>query len=96
VGTGEVLDADGRKVVGVSQRRTRNGSWFHSACVRRWDPDPLLDVLALSSDQRRVAHDDLMAAAAGIDDHLTGDRSAPGLDAGAVVTAFANALPPQD
>jgi lipoate-protein ligase A len=33
VGTGEVVTSDGRKVVGVSQRRTRNGAWFHSACV---------------------------------------------------------------
>lgn len=95
VGTGEVLGADGRKVVGVSQRRTRAGAWFHSACVRRWDPDPLLDVLALSAEQRRAARDDLVMAAAGIDDLLAGDPSAPCVEARSVVTAFADALPPE-
>ena len=38
VGTGEVVTDDGRKVVGLAQRRTRQGAWFHGACVLRWDP----------------------------------------------------------
>ena len=35
VGTGEVVTADGRKVVGLAQRRNRAGAWFHGACVRQ-------------------------------------------------------------
>ncbi len=33
VGRGEVLDAAGRKVVGLAQRRTRHGSWYQSDCL---------------------------------------------------------------
>jgi lipoate-protein ligase A len=95
VGTGEVLDADGRKVVGISQRRTRPGAWFHSACVRRWDPDPLLAVLALDADEREAAHSDLVAAATGIDDLLSGDPTTSGVDAPSVVRQFLKALPLQ-
>ncbi|MGH3579451.1 MAG: lipoyl protein ligase domain-containing protein, partial [Mycobacterium sp.] len=40
VATGEVVTGDGRKVVGLAQRRDRRGSWFHGACVLRWDPGP--------------------------------------------------------
>ncbi len=40
VGTGEVVAADGRKVVGLAQRRDRHGAWFHGACYLHWDPDP--------------------------------------------------------
>lgn len=39
-GPGEVL-ADGRKVVGIAQRRTRAGARFQCAVPRRWDPGPL-------------------------------------------------------
>ncbi len=38
LGTGEVVTDDGRKVVGLAQRRNRHGSWFQGACVLRWDP----------------------------------------------------------
>ncbi len=92
VGTGEVITADGRKVVGLSQRRTRDGSWFHGACVRRWDPDPLLDVLAMSAQEREVASADLTAAVCGIADlrHDVPDNLT-GLSA--VADAFMAALP---
>ncbi|HEX4218417.1 MAG TPA: hypothetical protein VHZ02_08615 [Acidimicrobiales bacterium] len=93
VGTGEVLDADGRKLVGIAQRRTRDGAWFHSACVRRWDPDPLLDVLVLGDDERLAAHADLSAAVAGIDDLLPGDPAASGIGGRRVVEEFTRALP---
>ncbi len=43
-GPGEVL-RDGRKIVGISQRRTRAGARFQCALPRRWDPEPLRAVL---------------------------------------------------
>lgn len=44
VGPGEVL-REGRKVVGISQRRTRDAARFQCAIPRRWDPSPLRAVL---------------------------------------------------
>ena len=40
LGPGEVT-VDGRKVVGISQRRTRAGARFQCAALRRWDPGAL-------------------------------------------------------
>lgn len=95
VGTGEVLDVDGRKVVGISQRRTRSGAWFHSACLRRWDPGPLLGVLDLEPDERAAAQSELAEAAAGVDQLVASGPNSPSVDAPAVVTGFINALPIQ-
>lgn len=44
VGPGEILAGE-RKLVGVSQRRTRAGARFQCALYRRWDPAPLHRVL---------------------------------------------------
>ena len=63
--TGEVETGDGRKVVGLAQRRDRQGSWFHGACVLRWDPGPLVEVLALAPDERQAAAADLRSVVAG-------------------------------
>jgi lipoate-protein ligase A len=93
VGTGEVLDAGGRKVVGISQRRTRDGAWFHGACLRRWDPGPLLDVLALEPDQRVAAQSELVEAATGIDQLRAGGPHPTGVDAESIVAEFIKALP---
>ena len=90
VGTGEVVAGDGRKVVGIAQRRTRAGAWFHSACVLRWAPDPLLDVLDLPDAERDAARTGLAAVAGGILD-LPGPGTA--LDGDAVVAAFLRSLP---
>ncbi|HEX3840584.1 MAG TPA: hypothetical protein VHU85_07320 [Acidimicrobiales bacterium] len=87
VGTGEVVTADGRKVVGISQRRTREGAWFHSAAALHWDPAALLEVLVLPTEERAVAQTDLAAAATGVAD-LVGSLS----DA-AVSAALIAALP---
>ena len=49
VGPGEVLDARGRKVVGIAQRRTRHLALFQSAALLAWRPErlgPLVDVPA--------------------------------------------------
>ena len=72
VGHGEVLSADGRKLVGLSQRRTRSGAWFTGACYRRWDPRPLLEVLGLEPAERVAAAGGLGAAAVGFNE-LAGD-----------------------
>jgi lipoate-protein ligase A len=40
LGPGEVV-VDGRKVVGISQRRTREFARFQTAVLLRWDPDRL-------------------------------------------------------
>ncbi|NNE72332.1 MAG: lipoate--protein ligase family protein, partial [Acidimicrobiales bacterium] len=40
---GEVL-VGGRKLVGISQRRTRLGARFQTHVLRRWSVDPLIDV----------------------------------------------------
>jgi lipoate---protein ligase len=56
VGAGEVTVAGGdgpRKVVGVSQRRTRVAARFQCAAYRRWDPDPLARLLRLDPEGRR-------------------------------------------
>jgi lipoate---protein ligase len=68
VGTGECVAPDGRKVVGLAQRRNRFGAWFHGACVVSWDPRPLLDLLVLEPDERRTAVEDLACAGAGVTD----------------------------
>jgi lipoate-protein ligase A len=57
VGAGEVTVAGGdgpRKVVGVSQRRTRVAARFQCAAYRRWDPDPLARLLRLDPEGRRA------------------------------------------
>jgi len=57
VGAGEVTVAGGdgpRKVVGVSQRRTRVAARFQCAAYRRWDPNPLARLLRLDPEGRRA------------------------------------------
>lgn len=64
VGSGEVLDGRGRKVVGVAQRRTREHAVFQCAALLHWDPVPLLAALDLGDDERGAAADALSGAAA--------------------------------
>lgn len=92
VGTGEVVHEDGRKLVGLSQRRTREGAWFHSACVLSWQPDLLLQVLDLPAAEREAARDELATVAAGVNDvrpPLAGDL----VKEADMVTALLHALP---
>lgn len=57
LGPGEVVRG-GRKVLGVSQRRTRAGARFQCACALGWDPARLAGLLALpATDQARLAAD---------------------------------------
>jgi len=48
IGSGEVT-VDGRKVVGLSQRRTRAGALFHCAALLRWDPAEIVRLLGLDA-----------------------------------------------
>jgi lipoate---protein ligase len=60
VGAGEVTVPGGdglRKVVGISQRRTRGVARFQCAAYRRWDPDPLARLLRLDHEGRRAIAD---------------------------------------
>jgi lipoate---protein ligase len=64
VGAGEVTVPGGdgpRKVVGISQRRTRAAARFQCAAYRRWDPEPLASLLRLD----RAGRTAIAAAAVG-------------------------------
>lgn len=50
-GPGEVF-WDGRKIVGLSQWRSREGALFSSCAYLDWDPEPLLDLLSLDDTTR--------------------------------------------
>ena len=81
LGPGEVTVA-GRKVVGISQRRTRDGARFQCVVHRRWDPVPILGLLALHHRERAAALRELAAAGAGLD-----------VDDGLVLDALLRQLP---
>jgi lipoate-protein ligase A len=66
IGAGEVV-VGGRKLVGISQRRTRDGARFQCVVLRSWDPAPLLGLLALDAGQRAEGLAALEGAATGID-----------------------------
>lgn len=70
-GPGEVLDATGAKVVGISQRRTRAGARFQCAIHRQWDPEPLRALLAAPPPSAALAR-----AGAGIGDISVDDLAA--------------------
>ena len=55
LGPGEVEIA-GRKVVGISQRRTRLGARFQCVAYTHWDPEPMLALLRMETDASRVEH----------------------------------------
>ncbi len=82
LGPGEVT-VGGRKVVGVSQRRTRAGALFQCAVLARWAPAELLGVMALDAATRASAVVAVEAAALGLGMAATG----------AAVDAFVASLP---
>ena len=65
LGPGEV-SAAGRKVVGISQRRTCHVALFQCACLVRWEPERLLELLAWPIEQLGAARRELAGAATGI------------------------------
>jgi lipoate-protein ligase A len=96
VGTGEVVTEDGRKVVGLAQRRNRHGAWFHGACVLRWDPAPLVDLMAMDPAERGAAVAGLRAAVVGAEELADGGGPPGHRRAGwaqALPDAFVAALP---
>lgn len=80
LGPGEVTIA-GRKVVGISQRRTRAGARFQCLVHADWDPAPLLELLDLGDADRARAFADLRDVASG-----------PGVPLGDLETAVLAAL----
>ena len=64
-GPGEVF-VGGRKVIGLSQRRTGAGARFQCGVLLRWDPAALAGLLVLPAEQRETLEHDLDACAAGV------------------------------
>ena len=65
LGPGEVT-VGGRKVVGLSQRRTREGALFQCCAALRWEPERLLDLLALGDADRAQAAREIAHLASGL------------------------------
>jgi lipoate-protein ligase A len=65
LGPGEVT-VDGRKVVGLAQRRTREAALFQCCAALRWEPERLLDLLALDDADRARGAVELRDVATGI------------------------------
>ncbi len=66
-GPGEVFSS-GRKVMGISQWRSREGALFHTCAYTRWDPAPLIDLLAVDPTTSAALVEDLRHAAVGLED----------------------------
>ncbi len=90
VGAGEV-SIRGRKVVGLAQRRNRSGAWFHTACVRHWDPTLLVEMLDLPSGKRAAAVEGLAGAVTGVTDEVTA-RGGSAPTGASLVAAFVDSL----
>jgi hypothetical protein len=67
-----------RKVMGISQWRSREGSLFHTCAYAHWDADPLIDLLDVDPPTRKALRRDLPRVAAGILDFETDTDSASG------------------
>ena len=65
LGPGEVT-LGGRKVVGLSQRRTREATLFQCCAALRWEPERLLDLLAVDEATRGRGAVELRDVAAGL------------------------------
>jgi lipoate---protein ligase len=64
-GPGELF-ASGRKLMGISQWRSREGSLFHTCAYTQWDPYLLIDLLDVDPGAREALRRDLPRAAVGI------------------------------
>ena len=64
-GPGEVFVA-GRKVVGLSQRRSSAGARFQCGLLRRWDPGAFADLFVLPPERRGELKRDLADCAVGL------------------------------
>ena len=86
VGPGEVV-LDERKLVGISQRRTRHWARFQCVVHLRWDAEPVLRSLSATATTPEVTAGLARVAA------LDGARPAAQLDEWSVVEAFHSHLP---
>jgi lipoate-protein ligase A len=64
-GPGELFDAD-RKVVGLSQWRSREGALFSSCAYLDWDPEPLLALLSVDEVAREELSTELRGVSMGV------------------------------
>jgi hypothetical protein len=64
-GPGEVFHG-GRKVVGLSQWRAREGALFSSCAYLRWEPASLLELMKLDPPRREATTRHLMPVAVGL------------------------------
>lgn len=64
-GPGEVF-VGGRKVVGLSQRRTRTCARFQAGLLRRWEPAELAGLLAITEAEREALVEGLGGCAGGL------------------------------
>jgi len=74
LGAGEV-SVDGRKVVGVSQRRDRRGAWFHSMALLEFDPLEIASLLAAPESRKDEAAAVLAGSAAAVPGGRASDAS---------------------
>jgi lipoate-protein ligase A len=79
LGPGEVR-VDGRKVVGVAQRRVRRGALFQTAALLRWDPGAVLGLLRYGEADRVRGRAELEPMAAGVGPERAGALVAGLLD----------------
>lgn len=55
-GPGEIFDHRGRKVVGISQRRTRSWARFQCALSLRWEPSVFVDLISGGPEVADIEH----------------------------------------
>lgn len=79
IGPGEVL-IGGKKVIGVSQRRTRAAALFQTAALIQWDPWAILRLLRMDHPSAARAGADLAAVAAGVGPEQAGPLLAAFVD----------------
>lgn len=91
LGPGEVT-VEGRKVVGLAQRRTAAGARLHSVALLHWDPAPLLGLLSLAPVERTTATSRLAGLARGLGELLGPPDSRTDL-LGTVAEAVVSQLP---
>jgi lipoate-protein ligase A len=86
-GPGEVLHR-GRKVMGLSQWRSREGALFSTCVYGHWDPTPLVDLLEVEGEAQFDLTHELDSLVAGVQD-LTSGRA----DLGVLRDALVISLP---
>jgi lipoate-protein ligase A len=79
-GPGEVFEG-GRKVVGLSQWRSREGALFSSCAYASWEAGPLLDLLEIDGGSRVDVASELTRAAVGLGALLPAEVGLPSVRA---------------